>query len=252
MIYLVFNEGYSASGGEAHARAPLVRRGDPARAAFAAPLPRRAGDHGAARAARAAARARGGALRRERLASCCSMTRTARGGTAPRSRRGSRSSTRRCAIAAAGPTRSRRRSRRCMRAPRSPRTPTGRRSISSTPRWRSVQPSPVVTLNRAVAVSKVHGAEAALAMIEPLASRLAGYFHFHGLRGALLQTARTRAGSARRLRPRHRAREFAGRGRPHPHAPRPPDAGKRRRHNGRQGSQDNLATGVGCGGQRPS
>jgi RNA polymerase sigma-70 factor (ECF subfamily) len=50
-----------------------------------------------------------------------------------------------------------------------------------------VQPSPVVTLNRAVAVSKVKGADAALAMIEPLGDRLAGYFHFHGLRGALLQ-----------------------------------------------------------------
>ena len=32
-----------------------------------------------------------------------------------------------------------------------------------------LQPSPVVTLNRAVAVAKVRGAEAALAMIEPLA-----------------------------------------------------------------------------------
>ncbi|MDE2376788.1 RNA polymerase sigma factor [Bradyrhizobium sp.] len=49
-----------------------------------------------------------------------------------------------------------------------------------------VQPSPVVTLNHAVAVSKVRGAEAALAMIEPLAPRLANYFHFHGVRGAFL------------------------------------------------------------------
>ena len=49
-----------------------------------------------------------------------------------------------------------------------------------------MQPSPVVTLNRAVATSKVHGAEAALAMIEPLASHLSGYFHFFGVRGALL------------------------------------------------------------------
>jgi RNA polymerase sigma-70 factor (ECF subfamily) len=48
-------------------------------------------------------------------------------------------------------------------------------------------PSPVVTLNRAVAVSKASGAEDALAMIEPLAERLDGYFHFHGLRGALLK-----------------------------------------------------------------
>jgi RNA polymerase sigma-70 factor, ECF subfamily len=49
-----------------------------------------------------------------------------------------------------------------------------------------MQPSPVVTLNRAVAVSKVRGAEAALEMIEPLAPRLANYFHFFGVRGAFL------------------------------------------------------------------
>ncbi len=49
-----------------------------------------------------------------------------------------------------------------------------------------MQPSPVVTLNRAVAVSKVRGPEAALAMIEPLEERLSGYFHFFGLKGGLL------------------------------------------------------------------
>jgi RNA polymerase sigma-70 factor (ECF subfamily) len=49
-----------------------------------------------------------------------------------------------------------------------------------------LQPSPVVTLNRAVAVAKVRGPEAALAMIDPLAERLSGYFHFFGVRGALL------------------------------------------------------------------
>jgi RNA polymerase sigma-70 factor (ECF subfamily) len=49
-----------------------------------------------------------------------------------------------------------------------------------------LQPSPVVTLNRAVAVSKVEGPAAALALIEPLAPQLASYFHFFGVRGALL------------------------------------------------------------------
>jgi RNA polymerase sigma-70 factor, ECF subfamily len=49
-----------------------------------------------------------------------------------------------------------------------------------------LQPSPVVTLNRAVAVSKVHGPAAALAMIEPLAASLSGYFHFFGVKGGLL------------------------------------------------------------------
>jgi RNA polymerase sigma-70 factor (ECF subfamily) len=52
-----------------------------------------------------------------------------------------------------------------------------------------MQPSPVVTLNRAVAVAKVRGPAAALEMIEPLATRLDGYFHFHGARGAFLLQA---------------------------------------------------------------
>lgn len=50
----------------------------------------------------------------------------------------------------------------------------------------SLTASPVVTLNRAVAVAKVAGAAAALEMIEPLATRLNGYFHFYGVRGGLL------------------------------------------------------------------
>jgi len=50
-----------------------------------------------------------------------------------------------------------------------------------------LQPSPVVTLNRAVAISKVKGPLAALEMIEPLGERLAGYFYFHGVKGALLE-----------------------------------------------------------------
>src|SRR5262249_59027069 len=46
--------------------------------------------------------------------------------------------------------------------------------------------SPLVTPTRAVAVSKVRGPAAALEMIEPLAPRLSGYFHFFGVKGAML------------------------------------------------------------------
>ena len=49
-----------------------------------------------------------------------------------------------------------------------------------------LQPSPVVTLNRSVAVAKTEGPGAALALIEPLEPRLSEYFHFHGARGAYL------------------------------------------------------------------
>ncbi|GLK71499.1 hypothetical protein GCM10017643_16140 [Ancylobacter dichloromethanicus] len=56
-----------------------------------------------------------------------------------------------------------------------------------------MQPSPVITLNRAVAIAKLRGPEAALAMVDPLGDRLSGYFHYHGVRGALLmQLGRTR------------------------------------------------------------
>lgn len=47
-------------------------------------------------------------------------------------------------------------------------------------------PSPVITLNRAVAVAKVRGPAEALALIEPLEERLSGYFHFFGVKGGLL------------------------------------------------------------------
>jgi RNA polymerase sigma-70 factor (ECF subfamily) len=60
-----------------------------------------------------------------------------------------------------------------------------------------LEPSPIVTLNRAVAVSKTQGAEAALAMIAPLEARLGGYFHYFGMKGALLKEL-GRAAEARR------------------------------------------------------
>lgn len=49
-----------------------------------------------------------------------------------------------------------------------------------------MEPSPVVTLNRAVALGKAQGWAEALALVEPLADRLESYFHFHGVRGWLL------------------------------------------------------------------
>jgi RNA polymerase sigma-70 factor (ECF subfamily) len=49
-----------------------------------------------------------------------------------------------------------------------------------------MNPTPVVRLNRAVAVAKARGPEPALALIEPLAETLDSYFYFHGTRGWLL------------------------------------------------------------------
>jgi RNA polymerase sigma-70 factor (ECF subfamily) len=50
----------------------------------------------------------------------------------------------------------------------------------------ALQPSPIVTLNRAAAIAKIHGPELALAMIAPLEPQLSTYFHFFGMKGGLL------------------------------------------------------------------
>jgi RNA polymerase sigma-70 factor, ECF subfamily len=63
-----------------------------------------------------------------------------------------------------------------------------------------MQPSPVITLNRAVAVAKVNGPQAALAMIEPLEKRLGGYFHYFGVQGALLMQLGNPAPNRRNIR----------------------------------------------------
>src|ERR1700761_6982637 len=49
-----------------------------------------------------------------------------------------------------------------------------------------MQPSPVITLNRAVAVAKLHGPAAALELIAPLEQPLSGSFPFFGARGSFL------------------------------------------------------------------
>jgi RNA polymerase sigma-70 factor (ECF subfamily) len=77
----------------------------------------------------------------------------------------------------------------------------------------ALQPSPVITLNRAVAVAKLRGPAAALALIEPLAEPLAGYFHFFGVKGALLleleRAEEARAAFARAIALAHTPAEAA-------------------------------------------
>ncbi|MEP6807335.1 MAG: DUF6596 domain-containing protein, partial [Chloroflexota bacterium] len=51
----------------------------------------------------------------------------------------------------------------------------------------ALQPTPVVALNRALALAELAGPAAALDEIEPLAARLDGYHLFHAARGELLR-----------------------------------------------------------------
>ena len=194
MIYLVFNEGYSATRRRGAARAPRCatrRSGSPACCCACFPTSRRS--WGCSRCcclqhARAPARldADGAIVLLE------DQDRGALGSPGDRRRR-RRCSTRRCATAGPAPTRCRRRSRPCTsRGHRRRDTDWAADRLALRDAGDASQPSPVVTLNRAVAVAKVRGPAAALALIEPLAPQLSGYFYFFGVRGALLmQLGRT-------------------------------------------------------------
>ena len=69
-----------------------------------------------------------------------------------------------------------------------------------------VQPSPVVALNRAVAVGMAEGPEAALALVDPLERELDGYHLFHAARGEMLRRLNRPADAARAF---ERARDLA-------------------------------------------
>ncbi len=83
-------------------------------------------------------------------------------------------------------------------------TPTGRSIDRLYAALEQLEPSPVITLEPRGGGVEDAGPRAALDMIEPLAERLAGYFHFFGREGALLLQL-GRQGEARSgLRPGHR------------------------------------------------
>ena len=81
------------------------------------------------------------------------------------------------------------------------------RIAGSTTSWPSVAPSPVVELNRAVAVAMAFGPAAGLEIVDALAAEpaLAGYHLLPSVRGDLLREARPPRRGARRVRARRRA-----------------------------------------------
>ena len=138
MIYLIFNEGYSATRRYRRDPQPALRGGHPAGPAAAAAVPERARDHGADRADAAAACARPRPASTPAARSSCSTIRTARSGTSriiaeglaliDKAMRHRRSR----ALSGAG----RHRGAACPRRD-SLKIPTGPRSICSTARWKS-------------------------------------------------------------------------------------------------------------------
>ena len=68
-----------------------------------------------------------------------------------------------------------------------------------------LDPSPIIALNRAVAVAELDGPEVALATVDRLEDRLAGYHAYHATRADLLRRL-GRSQTSRGVRQSHRAR----------------------------------------------
>ena len=80
--------------------------------------------------------------------------------------------------------------------PRRRRTPIGDQILALYDQLAAVAPSPVVALNRAVAVAEVEGPVAGLAAVDALAVELDRYHHFHATRADLLRRLDRRAEAA--------------------------------------------------------
>ena len=212
MIYLVFNEGYSASGGERRRRAPLCEEAIRLARLLLRLFPTEPEIMGLTallllQHARAPARfdADGAIVlledqdrslwNREMIAEGLALI-----DKAMRHRR-------------PGPTRCRRRSRRCMPARARPEDTDWAEIDLLYATLERLQPSPVVTLNRAVAVAKVRGPAAALAMIEPLAPTALRLFPLLRRQG--------RAAACSSAAPRRRASPSTARSRSPTPPPRP-------------------------------
>ena len=189
VLYLVFNEGYAATVGRRAGPARAVRRGDPAGAGRRVAAPRRARGARAAGADAPPRRAPRGARRRGRRADPARRP-------GPRSRwdrrriaEGRALVERRCASAGPGRTSSRRRSRRSTtRRPR-PADTDWPQIAALYGRSMRLTPSPVVELNRAVAVAMADGPAVGLAMMDGLAAagELDDYPYLHAARADLLR-----------------------------------------------------------------
>ncbi len=182
-LYLIFNEGYAATSDEALVRRELCAEAirltrilrslmpdEPEAAGLLALMLLQDSRRDARTGSRRRIRAVGGAG-------------SQRSGIASRSRRGSGSSS----ACARDRTRSRRRSLPSMHGQPPPRPPTGLASPTSTDVLASVAPSPVVELNRAVAVAMAEGEERGLELMAPLDEELDGYHLLHAARADLLR-----------------------------------------------------------------
>ena len=210
-LYLIFTEGYSATAGDALVRRELCSEAIRLARLVAGLAPEAEGE---ARGLLALLLFAGLAPRGARGLPTVALVLLA---DQDRSLLGSRRDRRRPARCwrrrARARTRCRRGSPPSMRARRARRIPTGRRSSTPTTRLARLDASPVVRLNRAVAVGEADGPRAGLAAADA-AGRLGaldGYHLFHAARADFLRRLARNEEAARRLPVRARSVRQRGR-----------------------------------------
>ena len=169
----------------ARARRPL-RRGHPPGPGPRRADARRARGGGAARPDAAHPVAARGAHHRRRRTRATGRPGPRALGSPRSSPRGRRSCAGAWPAASRAPTRSRRPSTRSTAMPRRRRRPIGAQILALYDQLMAMAPTPVVALNRAVAVAEVHGPAAALAGWPSSTTDLDGYHLYHAIRADLL------------------------------------------------------------------
>ena len=189
VIYLIFNEGYAATRGDDWMRPELCEDALRLGRILAGARARRGGGARPRRADGAAGVAHARARRARRASRSCCSTRTAPAGTSCSSVAGSRRSRApRRSRGRSGRTRCRRRSPPATRARARPTRRTGTRIVALYDALVELTPSPVVELNRAVAVAMAFGPAAGLELVDALVDEpaLAAYHLLPSVRGDLL------------------------------------------------------------------
>ena len=172
VVYLIFNEGYSATAGDDWMRPGLCDEALRLGRMLAELAPAEPEVHGLVALMEIQASRVGGAARAGRRARPAARPGSARAGISSSSDAAWRPWSVPSGWAAPwGRTRSRRPSRPVTRGHGRPRRPTGCGWRPCTTRWRQVAPSPIVELNRAVAVGMAFGPAAGLEVVDGLRGR---------------------------------------------------------------------------------